>query len=331
MGVLHFLNVLNGDCSIIQHIGGHVTVIDVHNASEDRGKLIEALVRKSLAGAAGVPGNYQQKQYPVNPIAYMRDFGIESVFRFILTHPDMDHMGGIEDFFKAFSPANFWDTDNTCDKDFSGGGGPHSEDDWKFYKALRDGKPQDSPKRLVLHSDARGKYFNEFEDGKSGGDGLYILAPTEELVAAANESDDYNDASYVLLYRSAGGRIIFGGDSHDATWEHILNKHEADVKDVDILIAPHHGRASSRTYEFLDVLNPKVTFFGNANSEHLAYGAWNSRELFKMTNNQANCMIVDTNVAPMAIYATNERFAKELPGAGVYSEKFKAYYRGTVS
>jgi len=36
---------------------------------------------------------------PVNPIEYLRDRGISEVFRFILTHPEMDHMDGIKDFF----------------------------------------------------------------------------------------------------------------------------------------------------------------------------------------------------------------------------------------
>jgi hypothetical protein len=45
------------------------------------------------------------------------------------------------------------------------------------------------------------------------------------------------------------------------------------VTNVDLLIEPHHGRKSGRSYDFLDTLKPKVTIFGNANSEHLAYGA----------------------------------------------------------
>ena len=49
------------------------------------------------------------------------------------------------------------------------------------------------------------------------------------------------------------------------------------MTNVDLLIEPHNGRESGRSYDFLDTLNPKVTVFGNVNSEHLAYGAWSSR------------------------------------------------------
>ncbi len=270
MGTFHFLNVRNGDCSIIQHPSGHTTVIDVYNASSEA--LSEAQAIDAVVALDESRGNFNQKAFPVNLISYLKKFGISSIFRFILTHPDMDHIGGIEDLFNEFSPANFWDTDNACVKDDFGNGGPHDEQDWLFYKALRDNRPTESPKRLVLYSGKRGKYYNQAEDGSGGGDGIYILSPTKELMKAAIESDDYNDFSYVLVYKSNGGRIIVAGDSHDATWEHILANHYNDVANAEVLLAPHHGRKSNRTYQFLDVVKPKITLFGNANHEHLAYG-----------------------------------------------------------
>src|SRR5262249_40608013 len=157
--------------------------------------------------------------------------------------------------------------------------GRFDPDDWEFYTSLRDGKPQTDPKRLVLYSGDFGQYWNRGEDGQAGGDGLIVLAPTKELVAAANEAGDWNDSSYVILYRVRNKRILFAGDSHDETWDHILTNWGEQVKNVDVLIAPHHGRDSGRGYEFLDMVNPKLTLFGNAPSEHLAYDAWNSRDL----------------------------------------------------
>jgi competence protein ComEC len=154
---------------------------------------------------------------------------------------------------------------------------------------------------------------------------------TPTLVASANENDDHNDCSYVILYRSNGGRILFAGDSHDATWGHILANHRADVEDVEVLIAPHHGRASGRSYEFLDIVRPKLTVFGNANSEHLAYDAWNRRNLFKITNNQADCIVIDTNASQMQVYVTNETFAKAMNIGTWYNSELQAYYIGAIA
>ncbi len=327
MGIFHFLNVRNGDCSVIQHPSGHVTVVDVYNASSEEERALTA----EATAADAVRGNFNQKAYPVNPIEYLEQFDIDAVFRFILTHPDMDHMGGIREFFQALSPTNFWDTANTCEKDDFGKGGPHDEEDWLFYKNLRDEDPNTDPKRLVLNAGASGKYFNKGEDGNGGGDGLHVLAPTKTLIQAGNEADDFNDSSYVILYRSNAGRILLAGDSHDKTWEHILKNHADDVRDVDLLLAPHHGRKSDRSYEFLDVVNPALTFFGNANSEHLAYGAWNSRGLPFITNNQANCIVVDTNGTSMSVYVTNEAFARMRNPSTYYVAARKAYYLRTIT
>ena len=332
MATIHFLNVKNGDCSVIEHNSGRITVIDVCNAKTPD-PVMEAVSASLAKRERGVSGNFQQKKYPVNPIAYMREHNIGSIFRYIQTHPDMDHMGGIAALFEALNPSNFWDTDNMKElASSSWAGSPYSEEDWKFYKSLRDTNPQNDPKRLTLLSGSRGQFYNKGEDGSDGGDGLHILAPTQELVDAANEADDeYNDCSYVLLYRTEGNRIVFGGDSHDDTWEHILTKHGNDVADIDLLIAPHHGRESGRSYEFLDVLNPTLTFFGNARSEHLAYDAWYRRRLPIVTNNQANCMVVDVEASSMLLYVTHENFARRRNSETFYNDAIRAWYVGRIT
>ena len=332
MPTIHFLNVNNGDCSVIQHYSGHVSVIDVCNAKPPE-PLGDALLAMLAKEARGIIGNFQQKKHPVNPISYLRDHDISSVFRYIQTHPDMDHMDGIKALFEAFSPVNFWDTDNTKELSSSSWeGSPFSQEDWVFYKRLRDGNPQQDPMRLALLSGAHGQFYNVGADGSNGGDGLQVLAPTKELVDAANEADDeYNDCSYVLLYRTGNNRIVFGGDSHDETWKHILANHHNDVTNIDLLIAPHHGRSSGRSYEFLDTLQPTLTFFGNARSEHLAYDAWRRRGLSIVTNNQANCMVVDAGTSPMTLYVTHENFARRVNPLTFYQDTVRAWYVGPIT
>ena len=326
MATIHFLNVKEGDCSAIKHNSSRVSVIDVCNAKQPETEESKFEMLVSEAATRSAPGNLQQKKYPVNPVAYLRDHGISSIFRYIQTHPDMDHMDGIKVLFDEFSPQNFWDTDNQKEmSDDSWATSPYERADWEFYKDLRDTDPRTDPKRLTLLAGTKAEYYNH-----EGGDGLHILSPTQALVDAANNSGDYNDCSYVLLYRTNEHRVIFGGDSHDKTWEHILDEYEDDVRDIDLLIAPHHGRSSGRSYEFLDVLQPSLTFFGNARSEHLAYGAWYNRGLSYVTNNQANCMVVDAGQSPMDLYVTNRSFAEKVNPSTYYSEVFQAWYAYTI-
>lgn len=304
---IHCLNVRLGACYIIQHGSGRVSVIDVNSAytPETTKAAHFSLAENYEKRWTPAPGNFQQKDDPDNPIAYLHKIGVSSIFRFILTHPDMDHMGGIKDLFAEFSPGNFWDTANTKEIEESSFSTRRKlGEDWKFYMNLRDTNPTTDPRRLLYHSGDNNDYYKQ--------DGLQILAPTKKLMEIANEADNWNDASYVILYRSANKKILFSGDSEDLTWAHILTNWKEAVSDVDVLIAPHHGRDSGRNYDFLDVVKPRLTIFGNASSDHLAYNPWYNRDLPILTNNQCGYIIFDIDSNGLAVYAKNETFAKAL-------------------
>lgn len=333
MSRFHFLNVKNGDCSIIEHDTGHVSIIDLCNARLPENKKATSAAEtlslvteaSALAKATGARKNYGQKASPVNPIEYLTEFGIKNIFRLAITHPDMDHMDGLVDLFGYSTPTNYLDTKNKKKMSEGWEGSHYREEDWQLYKKLRDNPTKKNPKVLRVFSGDSGIHRRKDWDGKPPGHSFYTLAPTPELLAEANEIDDYNDASYVFMYWGSSGRIIISGDSHDKTWEHILDKHEKLVKDIDLLIAPHHGRKSGRSYDFLDVLKPKMTFFGNAPSKDLAYGAWSGRGLQFMTNNMAGSMIVDCD-DDMSLYVTNESFARDENAATYYDSENKGWY-----
>jgi len=319
MGVIHFLNVKEGDCTWIKHDSGRNTVIDVSNGN--------AIIKETEMAFAS--GNHNQKNHPVNPVEYLKGFDVKSIFRFVLTHPDMDHMDGLKVLFEEFEVCNFWDTDNNKEMDENSDWGRYNQEDWDFYQKMR--KSHTDPKALKLYSGSTGSYYNEDQNGSAGGDGIYILSPTEELVKIANETGDYNDCSYVLLYKSHGKKIIFAGDSAEKTWEHILENHKEEVTNVDLLVAPHHGRKSGGNNDYLDILNPKLTLFGNAKSEDLDYASWSRRCLEYITNNQANCVILNVNgTLGIEVYVTYETFARKYNKYTFYSCQHKGWYLKTI-
>jgi len=169
-------------------------------------------------------------------------------------------------------------------------------------------------------------------------DDITILCPTKKIVKEANEKEDYNDLSYVLLYTpiktgtKERWKIVFSGDSHNASWEYIIKNYEDLVKNVDVLIAPHHGRDSDRSYDFLDVLKPRVTLFGNAKSKYLAYDKYKGE---KLTNNQANNIILDCSDR-IYFYVKNKKFADDSRATRGWSEAKKhnnldAYFLYNIS
>lgn len=333
MPTIHFLNVLEGDCNIIQHSSGRVTVMDVSNAYNEEftdAELAakESKERENRRNRTNVPSDkkdYKQKRDPDNPITYLKDNArVSSVFRFLISHPDMDHLDGLKDFYTEFSPTNTWDTDNNKEIDSTASFAGYNKDDWDFYLDIRNGSYTDTKRLTYLDPQAPCDFWNK--------DGLHILAPSAELLRRANTNKDYNDASIVVLYLVARKdkkpwKILFTGDSEDDTWNHLLENHKDDIADADVLLAPHHGRDSGRDYTFLETVKPRVTLFGNASSKHLAYSKYPP---IRITNNQAGYVVIDIAEEAMTFYVKNYEFARDFRAKGgwgepTYSVTFKAW------
>ena len=76
-----------------------------------------------------------------------------------------------------------------------------------------------------------------------------------------------------------------------------------------------------------------MTLFGNASSQHLAYDQWHRRRrLTKITNNEANCVIVDTSAPELPLYVTNRAFAQRglLFDDPIFSPDLAAWRWGSI-
>ena len=294
MSTVHFLDVDPGDCSIIQHQSGWTTMIDVCSAYPT------PRVGLSLF-------NPRILTHPVNPVQYLRGLGVSRLDRLIVTHPDMDHIDGIASIAAEFQPFSFWDTNNNKMIASNQFRDPRQAQDWNAYQTLRDNPAFYNCLRSVVESGCTGDdggilsgLSNEYLK-----DEIVVLSPSRDLLASANQTGDFNDASCVVLYKTRGNRILFCGDSHDKTWEHILNTFPYEVENIDIMLAPHHGRKSGRNWEFLDHTQPKLTIFGRAPSGYLSYHAWNRRDLPFLTRPKVGSVIAKVDIAEIKIYVTS--------------------------
>ena len=303
----HFLNVGNGDCSIIEHSSGRVSIIDINKGQSNYEKVYES------------SGNYNQKENPEHPIDYLEKLlSKRNIFRFILTHPEFDHLRGIKNLFSNFHVYNFWDTENNRQETkFSIN---LDKEDWEFYQKIRNNK--ENPKTLFLYRFAQSECCWK-------NDGITILSPTKELVNKANKSKEWNLLSYVLLIEDNDLKILLSGDATDEVWEDILNDLKKNnlidlIKNVDVLVAPHHGRKSNRSSEFLKILNPKLTLLGNAPSEHINYDLYGRYSERKLTNNQAGNVVIQKYKNNWYVLITNESFAND-------ETKFKELHTDTIA
>lgn len=252
----HFINVGKGNSTIIDFPSERLSVIDV-----DDSRAISASERFSM--------EIQKKAKLTNPIDYIiSQFPNREIFRFILTHPDMDHMSGIQELFRKKDVRNFWDTNNNKHIDPSTwSNSPYNEEDWNFYQQMRQSK--DSPRVLPLYrgADSECCWIQ---------DAVEILAPTPQLVTQANESQDHDHLSYVLMVKYAQRKILLGGDATKKVWEDILNDEnygESYIKS-DVFLAPNHGSPDHISKDILDVINPDLTIVS------VAEGVEYARELY---------------------------------------------------
>lgn len=194
----------------------------------------------------------RQRSELTDPIEFIKkNYPGESLWRFILTHPDLDHMRGLKQLQHNIGFANFWDTNHTKETPTFRSNSA-DEEDWCFYQSLRRGD-------LVKHY-TRGDAafaFGKDEKGLPGGDNIEILSPTPELVGACNTAQKSNDVSLVLRVHHAMRSILLPGDAEELAWDHMVDFYGTRLKS-NVLKASHHGRDTGYHQKALSVISPDL-------------------------------------------------------------------------
>ena len=261
--IIHFINVGHGDCTIIEHPDGALSIVDINNGNDlDIESRWEISARYGLqrGGLLSLPPDNRRLQtmgYEIpltNPIEFLKSqYPERRPFRYIQTHPDLDHMRGLSSLITTgHVPVNFWDTQHTKLPDLQ----EVDKEDWETYIALQNGHFQNTV--LHLGRDSKGKYYNMDEFGNHGGHEIEILSPFDELADWANRNENWNSLSYVLRVSHAGRSVILGGDAESIVWDYILDHYGSNIR-CDILKASHHGRDSGYHQQAVEMMSPLVT------------------------------------------------------------------------
>jgi len=285
---IHFLNVGHGDCTIIEHPSGRVTIVDVNrdplldtttaselyglqyslnkildgNRQQESVPLLLSRTRKSLEEFATEQYQIQQRKL-VDPLRYYRTNIIDNsgnprpIWRFVVTHPDCDHFHGLQDFMLSGIPIhNMWDTANTKPTpSFSREG---HENAWWTYQWIRSKKCSNT-RTLQLYRGETGTFWNQGDSFFDPGDGISILAPTRSMAERANQRECWNLHSYVLKLQYGGRSVILGGDADEETWQDIVDTLGAEAIRCDVLKAAHHGRDSGYSQPAVKAMSPSYT------------------------------------------------------------------------
>jgi beta-lactamase superfamily II metal-dependent hydrolase len=284
---LHFLNVGHGDCTFVEFPSGRLAMIDINNSKslpeDDIDALAEArgLSRWQFKAARLVEAKRTWEEYYksllVDPYDYyVENFSGRPIFRYIQTHPDMDHMSGLHRFFwqEKVPFSCFWDVahNKECEES-SFNNSPYSWLDWLVYQVLRSGNGPDDSEHTVIKNlrGATGHYWTD--------DNIQILSPTKELIEACNNKDSYNDCSYVLKITHAGRSVILPGDAEGPSWDSMLDL-GTDALKCDLLKASHHGRKSGYDEDAVDAMSPDAVICSvgkkpstDASDQYASHGA----------------------------------------------------------
>lgn len=192
---VHFIDVGQGDATLIA-CDGHYMLIDAGN--NDKGTTVQS---------------------------YLMSQGVEKLDYVIGTHPDADHIGGLDVVIYKFA----------CDTIIM----PDVANDTRTY---------DDVVQAMKSKGYQTTYPVVGETYTLGGATFTIVAPN------ADYGNDMNDWSVGVLVQNGNNRFLFTGDAEEKAEEDILNN-GIDIS-ADVYAAAHHGSKTATSQAFLDKVSP---------------------------------------------------------------------------
>ena len=174
--------------------------------------------------------------------SFLKDHGVERLDYVIATHPDADHIGGLERVINAYHP------------------------DTIYYAAVPDGIEERTPlhTRLMDAVERVGAAMYEASDGA-----LFRLGSAQvEIYPLDVMSDNGNDYSLITRVSFGEERLLFMGDTLEAAHNALLDSGR-DMT-ATVIKMSHHGGKVNTTRKLLRAVNPKAAILtcGTENPYH---------------------------------------------------------------
>ncbi|HYK65464.1 MAG TPA: ComEC/Rec2 family competence protein, partial [Patescibacteria group bacterium] len=248
-----FLSVGEGDGAVVRFPGSRVMVID----------------------AGGSYGGFDAGERIVAP--YLWSQKIMRVDYLVLSHPDLDHFGGLDFLAMNFAPRAFWTT------------GVPSPD--LSYARLMD----DLARAKIPIEQVRGVA----PTASIGGVAIDSLNSNSDIAQTSNNS------SMVLRFSFGAASLLFTGDLESAGERAILAN--GGELHATMLKVPHHGSATSSTAAFVAAVHPEAAVIsdGYLNNFHFPEEAVVQRYIDEgamvMRTDQVGTVMVDATRDSMSV------------------------------
>lgn len=256
------------------------------------------------------------------------------ICRFISTHPDKDHILGIDNLDDDWKILNFYAVDNDI---------PEDDDDnslarYIWLKENKNYKVHRGIRRTFLNQ--VGKNKNEETIGSSGITFEWPELTNEkfkkflEKVGEGEKGKCVNNICPIFKYSIEDGPIfMWMGDLETDMQQEYYDyciENNIVIPECDIFFQPHHGRKSGKTPSaLLEAINPKIIVVGNAPADKIEYGDASKT----ITQNTAGDILFKTGGEKVHIYTQND--VDNMPDCLDYEfghrNDFEGmYYQGTL-
>jgi competence protein ComEC len=209
---LTFLDVGHGDSILVEFPGGKTMLIDGGGLHEDR---------------------FDTGKSAIAP--FLRSKKIRKIDTLVLTHPDPDHMKGLNFIASRFSIGRFLDNGARTDAE--------------AYLRLEETLRRRNIERFSLNENAKSQTI--------GGVEMSILNPPAGVSGALRNQTPtgVNNQSLVMRFRFKNVILLLTGDVEREAEERMVRKGHA--LRAHILKVPHHGSLSSSSLAFLETAKPE--------------------------------------------------------------------------
>ena len=269
---VHFLDIGQGDCIIIELPDDRNMIIDSGDLSDENKDVIENFTRANK----------------IDTFDYM-----------LLTHQDKDHVGNMDwvlenyDVNYIFRPSNYSDDpiSSKLPSDFNiktAAKFSTTEIYAKFMvKAYEEkckveifNKDSDFSNKIIYNEN---EYSYKF-------DFLTPIAEREKI----DFGDSNNDYSPIMTLEFGGKKVMFTGDAEDKNIKQYVQTY-GNANNIDVLKVGHHGSENATTQAFIDAIDPEVAIIQCGQNNQ--YGHPHSKTLDILGNHEGGVTIYrnDTN------------------------------------
>jgi competence protein ComEC len=191
--------------------------------------------KKMLIDGGGLPGDrFDIGKQVIAPFLWKKK--IRKIDTLVLTHPDPDHVKGLNFIASQFSIGRFWETGLSVEVD--------------PYLQLKETIRKRNVKTDTFHEDTSPQVINGVQ--------IFILNPSPGALMRRAQGhlnpSQINNQSLVMMLQYKNVRVLLAADIEKEGEERMMRKGHA--LRADVLKIPHHGSASSSTSPFLQRVRP---------------------------------------------------------------------------